>query len=119
MQQTPVRTLLQSAEPAFQLQTHALATITIPAAGAGQFTGLALQNPNPGPVVVTLQGGGQTAMIVLKSGDRVMDDLSTLLNGALLNPGDVVTLVSTTALQILGLQGDDVAQTVMPFLPVF
>ena len=119
MQQTPVRTLLQAAEPAFQLQTHALATITIPAAGAGQFTGLALQNPNPGPVVVTLQGGGQTAMIVLKSGDRVMDDLSTLLNGAVLNPGDIVSLFSTTALQILGLRGDDVAQTVMPFLPVF
>ena len=58
-------------------------------------------------------------MIVLKSGDRVMDDLSFLLNGALLNPGDVVSPVSTTALQILGLRGDDVAQTVMPFLPVF
>ena len=47
MQGMPLRTLLQSAEPAFQLQTHALATITISAPDAGQFTGLALQNPNP------------------------------------------------------------------------
>ena len=119
MQATPTRLLLQSAEPGFQLQTHALATVTVPALESGQFVGLALQNPNPGPVVVTLTSGAQSAMIVMKSGDRVMDELGALLNGMTLNPGDTVNVVSTAFIQILGIQGDDNTQALKPFLPVF
>jgi hypothetical protein len=120
----PSRDLLQRAEPAFPLQTHALASLVVPALTASQFAGLALQNPNPGPLVVTFEldsasGGIQVASVILPSGTRLVDDVSSLMNGAVVNPGDTFRLTSTAPLQILGLLGDESAVTVAPFFPSF
>ena len=120
----PGRSLLRVSEPAFPQLTHALASMVVPSMTASQFCALALQNPNPGPLTVTftlnsLSGATQTTSVLLPSGYRLVDDLSSLLNGAIVNPGDTVQLMSTAPLQILGLLGDESAVTVTPFLPSF
>jgi hypothetical protein len=120
--QPPSRTLLMNTEPVFQLQTHGIATVgPVQALSSGQFIALAVQNPNPGPVSVTfqLQSTGATTSVVLPSGGRIMDELGALLGGLSLNPGDVVNVNATAGVQILGLIGDENANTVTPFLPAF
>jgi hypothetical protein len=120
----PTRSLLRNSEPAFPLQTHAIASLVAPTLSASQFAGLALQNPNPGPLVVTFEldsasGGSQVTSVTLPSGTRLVDDLSSLLNGAVVSAGDTVRLTSTAPVQILGLLGDESAVTVTPFFPTF
>jgi hypothetical protein len=120
----PNRSLLRVSEPAFPQLTHALASMVVPSMTTSQFCALALQNPNPGPLTVTftlnsLSGATQTTSVLLPSGYRLVDDLSTLLNGAIVNPGDTVQLMSTAPLQILGLLGDESTVTVTPFFPSF
>lgn len=122
--QQPSTELLQNAELAFPLATHAIASIGIAEAlSPVQWQGLALQNPNPGPVVVTLQLASQPpgsgVSILLPSGGRITDSLPALLNGASIQPGDTVQLNSTAPVQIMGLNGDDQAQTLAPFVPSF
>lgn len=118
----PSRSLLRHTEPVFQALTHSLAVVgPLGANAAGQFIALAVQNPSQGPVVVTfqLQSTGATTTVMLPAGARVMDDLSSLLGGASVAAGDVVTVTATSGVQILGLQGDENAYTVTPFLPGF
>ncbi len=118
----PSRTMLQNADPIFQLQTHGVATIgPLPALGAGEFMALAVQNPSQGPASISffLQRTGATTSVVLPSGGRIMDELGALLGGLNLQPGDVITVNSTTAVQILGMTGDEVAGTLKPWLPQF
>ena len=117
----PSRLLLQNTDPIFQQLTHGVATVTVPALAPGQFTAIAVQNPTPGPVAVTfyLSRTGDTATVLLPSCGRLMDDLSVLLGGVALNAGDSVSITATSSVQILGIQGDENAQTVAPFLPTF
>ena len=120
----PSKPLLRISEPAFPQQTHAIASMTVPSLNASQFAALALQNSDPGPLVVTLEldsatGGHQTASVTLRSGARILDDLSTLLNGAQITAGDTVRLTSTAPVRILGLIGDESAITVTPLLLTF
>lgn len=118
----PSRPLLQNTEPIFQTQTHGIATIgPLPALAAGQFAALAVQNPTAGPVAVSfrLERTAATNIVQLPSGARIMDDLSSLLEGATLEPGDVVTVTATSGVQILGMYGDANAGAIMPFLPAF
>jgi hypothetical protein len=119
MVRKPARVLLQQSEPAFPQQTHAIASLTVPNLTSSQFVALALQNPNPGPLVVTFQLGAQTSTVVLPSGYRVMDDLATLLNLPTVNPGDTVSVTSTAPLQIMGLLVDESNVTVTPLIPTF
>jgi hypothetical protein len=59
--QAPSRALLQATEPIFPARTQGIVNIhPLPVAAPGQFTGLAVQNPTPGPVVLTfrLQSSG-------------------------------------------------------------
>lgn len=119
---SPSSELLRATDPIFQTLTRGTATIgPLPAMTPGQFTALAVQNPTAGPVVVTLQlqRTAATTTVMLPSCGRVMDDLSTLLGGAAVGPGDVVTVTATSGVQILGLNGDANAFTVAPFLPAF
>jgi hypothetical protein len=115
--------LLRNAEFAFPLQTHAIATVGSGVGLApGQWVGLALQNPNPGPAVVTLRvtsGGNNSTSIPLPSGARVVDTLAALLDEATVKPGETVQLTSTSMIQIMGLTGDENAQTLTPFVPSF
>src|SRR5205085_6281209 len=95
----PSRQLLRDTDPVFQSLTNAGATVgPLPVMGPGQFTALAVQNPAAGPVVVTfqLQSTGATTTVMLPSVGRVMDDLSTLLGGAIVSAGDTVTVTSTS-----------------------
>lgn len=123
--QDPSRALLKSTDPIFQLQTHALAQADpFSAQAPGQYIAFALQNPNPGPVVVTLNlthsdSSVTSSAIVLPSGARIMDDIAALLNLPGIQAGDRFSLFSTSAIQILGLTVDENAGTVIPFLPTF
>ena len=121
----PSRTLLQSVEPAFSTQTHAVAQIgPVPDFGPAQFLGVALQNQNPGPVSVSLElrkadGNRVQSTIVLPSGTRIMDDISGLMDGADVSAGDVLRISSTSPIQILGISGDDATGTAAPVVPSF
>ena len=118
----PSRRLLGHAEPIFQTLTHAAAILDpLPNLGAGQFMALAVQNPNPWPVAVLLyhQQSCTIVSVVIPSGGRLMDELGALFNGMNLNSGDVISVTSTSAVQILGITGDQVANTLKPWLPSF
>lgn len=118
----PSRSMLQTADPIFQTQTHGLATLTaLPVLGIGQFMALAVQNPNPGPVVVTFyhQQSNTAVPVLLPSGGRIMDELSALFGGLNLQPGDLISVNATSGVQILGISGDEVARTLKPWLPQF
>ncbi|MBZ5603860.1 MAG: hypothetical protein LAO79_16300, partial [Acidobacteriia bacterium] len=116
----PSRPLLRHTDPVFQAQTHGVAQFSVPALAAGQFAAIAIQNPTPGPVVVTfqVQSTGATTTFTLPFGGRIVDEISSLV-GSALNAGDSVTVTSTSGVQILGLLGDETQGTVEPFLPVF
>jgi hypothetical protein len=119
--QTPSQEILQRTEPIFPGATRITAMIDVPTrAGAAQFTAVALQNSNPGPVSVQfqLQSTGATATSLSPSGGRLMDDLAAIL-GTAVSPGDRVTVSSTAGIQILGIAADPDAQVLTPFLPTF
>jgi hypothetical protein len=118
----PAHALLQSVEPAFALQTWGVADLgAVPVLGASEFLGLALQNPNQGPVSVNVElhgssGSPVVASFVLPSGGRLMDGVAELL-GVTPQAGDVIRISSTSPVQILGIRGDDVTGAVAPLLP--
>ena len=124
--QQPSTELLQNAELAFPLATHAIASVG-PAAAlpTGQWQGLALQNPqsrsgsSQALPHLASQPPDSAISILLPSGGRIADSLTALLNGASVQPGDTVQLNSTAPVQIMGLNGDDQAETLAPFVPSF
>jgi hypothetical protein len=118
--QKPSRSLLEKTEPIFPALTTGFATLgPQPVLAQGQFTAVAIQNPTTAPVMVTfqLQSTGATGTILLPIGSRLMDELSALLGGASLAPGDIVKVFPTAGVQIIGLTCDEQAGTVTPFLP--
>ena len=122
LSQPPSRVILQHTDPIFQTLTHGVATVgPLPAATAGRFTAVAVQNPTAGPVVVTfqLQRTGAVSTVMLPAGGRVMDDVAALLGGIAVAAGDEINITATSGVQILGLYADENAGTVTPFLPAF
>jgi hypothetical protein len=120
--QTPSRVLLQSTDPMYPTQTHLSATVgPLPALQSFQFTALAIQNPGADSATITLQlqRTGETNTIILPSGARVMDEISVLLGGASVLPGDIVQMSATSGVSIFGIQGDENLNTVTPFAPAF
>lgn len=121
----PSRAFLNTVEPIFQQQTHAIAsTSTLPAQSAGIYAALALQNPNPGPAVATLNlthadGSLSTATVLLASGNKLVDDLAAILGIPSILQGDQLNVLCTAPIQMLGLAVDENAGTVTPFLPAF
>lgn len=117
----PSRAMLRAADPIFQRVTRGFASFSsIPALSSTQFLGLAVQNPNPGPVSVTfcLQRTGQTASVILPSLGRFIEDAARIFGvGTTLQAGDVVTVNATSGIQILGITGDEIAATLKPLLP--
>jgi hypothetical protein len=123
--QPPGRSYLRNIDPMFQQLTHAVAEAG-PFAGetSAQYVTLALQNPNPGPAAATVtvthaNGTADSRLIVLPSGSRVVDSLAGLVGLNSLASGDTMNLTSTAAIQILGVNVDESANTAMPFLPSF
>ena len=124
MVRPPSKTLLQTGEFAFPLQTQAV--VNVPAGGGlagSQWVALALQNPNPGPAAVTIElqpyGQGRSALVVLPAGGRLVDTVQGLLNGIVPQPGDIVRVTSTSMIQMFGINGDETAQTLKPFAVSF
>jgi hypothetical protein len=123
--QLPSRALLRNVDPAFQRLTHALAQAGPFAAQApGQYVALAMQNPSPGPAAVTVtlthvDGSTTSALIVLPSGTRIMDDIAALTGAGSLKTGDMLNVMSTSPIQILGIYADENLGTAKPFLPAF
>jgi hypothetical protein len=118
----PSRELLRKTDPVFQSLTHGIAVVgPVATLAPGQYLALAIQNPTPGPVVVsfTHEASGTTTTVILPSGSRVMDEIGQLLGGLNVVEGDQVTVRATSGVQILGLLADDNARTITPFLPAF
>ena len=118
----PSRPILEKADPIFQLITRGFATVgPLPAMPAGQLMGLALQNPTPGPAVVSFynQRTGATSSLFLPPLGRIVDELGSLTNGIGLQAGDTLSINSTSGIQMVGFTGDEIAWTLMPWLPQF
>ena len=113
------RALLAQTDPIFSPQTFTGAFFT-PSAPAGQFFGLALQNPSTAPANVTVElrstsaGSIATAAVTLPARTRLSRDLSELFAGQPI-PADASLVVrSSSPVQMLGLLGDETAGTVDP-----
>ncbi len=118
----PSRTFLRNVEPIFQSLTHAGSTVgPVPVLTTGQYWALGLQNPSKDSIAVTIvnQRTQIKSTIVLPAGERVLDDLGSLLNGTTIKAGDVIKVTATSPIQIVGILADETALTVAPFLPSF
>ena len=118
----PSRSILEKADPIFPLITHGFATVgPVPALPAGQFMGLAVQNPSMGPAIVSFynQRTGASSSVFLPSGGRIVDELGALMNGNTVQPGDVISINATSGVQIVGFTADEIAWTLKPWLPQF
>ena len=119
----PANELLAKTDPIFPLRTTGYAVLGPLGNMTGdQFTGVAVQNPTPGPVVVTFRhdGTGAIATVTLPSLGRVMDDFTSIFGGSVTAAsGDTITITATSGVQLVGLMGDRVARTVMPFAASF
>ena len=117
--QAPSREILRRTEPMFPSAARLTATINVQASStAAQFTAVALQNSNPGPISVQFQlrSTGAAATFVIPPGGRLMDDVATIF-GTAVSPGDIVTISSTAGVQIVGIAADPDAQVITPFVP--
>jgi len=117
----PVRGLLQNTEPIFPAQIHASANLTVHTSQSSQFTALAFQNPNAESVAIIVSNSrsGVASLVVLPSCGRLVDDLQSLLSGSTVGAGDLITVLSTAPIQMLGITGDENAGSIAPFLPSF
>ncbi len=114
--------LLAYAVPIFSSVTHSWAAFSSMATGSSsQFAGLALQNPNLAPAVVTvsLYSSGNALLgsstITLPAGYRVMQDIAQLTGGAAPVFGSYAVVSSSEPLQMLGFAGDNSTGTITPF----
>lgn len=115
--QQPSVPLLQAADPIFSSVLRPGASLTVPSMQNAQFSAIALQNPNPGPISVTLgiAATGESRGIYMPSQSRLLEDLSVLF-GRQLQPGEVISIVATSPIQMVGILGDSSASTLVPLL---
>ncbi|MFL5311118.1 MAG: hypothetical protein ACJ79H_11755 [Myxococcales bacterium] len=113
------RSLLAQTDPIFSPQALTGAFFT-PTAAAGDFFGLALQNPAATSADVTVElrsssaGSIATTALTLPATTRMSRDMSELFPGQSV-PADASLVVrSSSAVQMLGLLGDEAAGTVEP-----
>ncbi|MFL5302447.1 MAG: IPT/TIG domain-containing protein [Anaeromyxobacteraceae bacterium] len=117
------RPLLATVEPIFSRQTFSSASFTN-AAAAGQFLGLALQNPGDGSARVGVElhstsGAGLIAStaLTLPPRTRISREVSELFGGTAAPADGFLVVHSSVPVQMLGLIGDDAAGSVVPLLP--
>jgi hypothetical protein len=116
------RALLQLTVPAFSTNTMydgQLASTISPLLNPDYFTAIAIQNPNAADAVVTVEAHaadgaltGSTAL-TLPAGGRISREASELF-GAVLPTGAYLRVKSASAVQAMGLLGNDVTHTVAP-----
>jgi hypothetical protein len=115
------RPLLARTDPIFSPQTFTGAFFT-PSAAAGQFFGLALQNPAANSANVTVElrsatsGTLASAAVTLPARTRIAREVSELFAGQTIPAGGSLVVRSSSPVQMLGLLGDDAAGTVGPVL---
>jgi hypothetical protein len=113
------QTLLADTDPIFSPQVFTGAFFKASAA-AGQFFGLALQNPAAAPADVTIElrssaaGTIASAALTLPARTRISREASELFAGRSLPAGGFLVVRSTSPVQMLGLLGDEAARTVEP-----
>ena len=119
------RPLLASAVPIFSSVTHSQAVF--PSAGSAtpsQFSGVAVQNSNlnQATVTFTLFSSANTPLgsstVVIPSGFRLMQETSELAQGVMPPLASYLTVSSDQPIQVFGFLADDVAGTVLPFVPL-
>lgn len=114
--------LLVATLPIFSSQTHSQATFALPAPVAGTFTGLAVQNPNPDTVSISLASYTASNTLVdqttidLPSRMKITRDILGWLPGSA--QVAYVSVTATAPIQVFGLRGDTSRSTVLPFQPI-
>jgi hypothetical protein len=107
--------------PIFSSLTYSQAVFASGNAGAGEFTGIAVQNPNLAPATVTfnlfsvanIPLGSST--IVVPGGYRMMRDVSEVM-GVTPPSGSHLVISSDAPVQMFGFLGDAAAGTVLPYV---
>lgn len=116
------RPLLASAVPIFSTVTHSQAVFAAAdSLSTSEFTGIAVQNPNPSAATVsfTLFSSSNVSLgsstVVIPNGYRMMRDMSEL-TGVVPPPGGYVVVASDLPVQMFGFLGDSVTGTVVPYV---
>jgi hypothetical protein len=113
--------LLASALPIFSSMAYSQAVFASPAFSSSEFSGIAVQNPSlaTATVAFTLFSSSNTALgsstLIIPGGYRMMRDMSELV-GVIPPPGSYVVVASDTPVQMFGFLGDNVTQTVVPYV---
>ena len=115
------RALLADTDPLFSPQAFTGAIFSA-SPGAGQFFGLALQNPAAAPADSTIElraGDGTSiasAAVTLPARTRMSREVSELFPGHSIPAGGSLVVRSSSPVQMLGILGDETAGTVEPVL---
>jgi hypothetical protein len=113
--------LLAKTVPIFP--TGASSTAFVPViAAAGQFFGLAVQNPDAGLAAVTvdlrsIDGVIASATLSLPSRSKITREVSELFAGIGAPPGSFLAVTSDRPVQVLGLVGNVALNSVVPVIP--
>jgi hypothetical protein len=115
------RPLLAATDPIFSPRTFSSASFAS-SAPAGQFVGLALQNPTTGPADVTVELRSEEGVIAstslaLPPSTRIARAVSELFGGIAAPRDGTLAVSSSVPVQMLGLIGDDAAGSVAPLIP--
>jgi hypothetical protein len=118
------RPLLGITIPMFSTQAYKQVVFnTFSAASTNRFNALAIQNPNPSPTDVTIElftsAGSllRATTIRVNPGNRIVREISELLNGTSPVSGSHVVVRSASSTQVLGLLCDDNTMSVVPVAP--
>jgi len=115
------RPLLAKTMPIFPGSVSSAAFVPV-IAGAGQFFGLAVQNPDGGPAAVTVDlrsvdGAIASTTLALPSRSKITRELSELFGGISAPAGSFLAVTSDRPVQVLGLIGNDTLNSVLPVIP--
>ena len=122
---TSSRALLSTTQPVFSGTTRTVATVgPIPSTNSMQYFALALQNPTlvAADVAIELYAPDgtllQSSARSLRSGYRLLLELSEIFDGMAPPPGAHVRVTSSSPIATFGLFCDEAAWTLTPSLPV-
>jgi hypothetical protein len=113
--------LLASALPIFSSVTYSRAVFATADTSTGEFSGIAVQNPNQNDATLTfslfssLDAPLGSSTVVIPSGNRMMRDM-TELTGVTPPPGSYVVVSSDAAVQMFAFLANSVTQTVVPYV---
>ena len=112
--------LLAATEAIFPVQPRSSALFAAPAGGT--FFGFALQNPDPGDSIVSVELWDEgsvvaSASLALPPRTKISREVSELFPDVVPSAGSLFQLTATVPVQMLGLSGNEDAGSVAPVLP--